>query len=119
MNCINTNDKSFKELLEASKLPSLLLEMRIAKWQEQNGLDSFPKVEDIIQSNDINISVDSISEKDDEKIIESLNKFAKDKKVNLNFVEFEDKEGFITGGNYDTRTHTVNLNKNKINRHRK
>jgi predicted SprT family Zn-dependent metalloprotease len=49
MNCINTKSKEFQELLEASKLPSLLLEMRIAKWQEQNGLDNFPKVEDIIE----------------------------------------------------------------------
>ena len=53
MNCINIKSKEFQELLEASKLPSLLLEMRIAKWQEQNGLDNFPKVEDIIQSNKI------------------------------------------------------------------
>ena len=54
MNCINTKSQAYLELLEASKLPSLLLEMRIAKWQEQNGLDSFPKVEDIIQSNEVN-----------------------------------------------------------------
>ncbi len=54
MNCINTKSKEFQELLEASKLPSLLLEMRVAKWQEQNGLESFPKVEDIIQSNEVN-----------------------------------------------------------------
>lgn len=53
MNCINTSSKEFQELLEASKLPSLLLEMRINKWQEQNGLESFPKVEDIIQSKQI------------------------------------------------------------------
>ena len=52
MNCINIQSEEYKELLEASKLPSLLLEMRIAKWQEQNGLDSFPKVEDI-QSNEV------------------------------------------------------------------
>ena len=54
MNCINIKSLEYKELLEASKLPSLLLEMRIAKWQETNGLDSYPKVEDIIQSNEVN-----------------------------------------------------------------
>lgn len=48
VNCINKNTKEFKELLEATKLPSLLLEMKISKWQDTNGLDSFPKVEDII-----------------------------------------------------------------------
>lgn len=53
MNCINTKSKEYLELLEVSKLPSLLLEMRIARWQEINGLESFPKVEDIIQSNKI------------------------------------------------------------------
>ncbi len=60
MNCINTKSKEFQELLEASKLPSLLLEMRVAKWQEQNGLESFPKVEDIIQSQEVNFTLKSI-----------------------------------------------------------
>jgi hypothetical protein len=55
MSCINTKSKEFQELLEDSKLPSLLLEMRVAKWQERNGLESFPKVEDIIQSNEVKI----------------------------------------------------------------
>ena len=53
MNCINTKTKEFQELLEASKLPSLLLEMRISKFQEKNGLESFPKLEDIIRSNKV------------------------------------------------------------------
>lgn len=60
MNCINKNSDSFKKLLEASKLPSLLLEMRVAKWQEQNGLDTFPKVEDIIQSNEVNQTLKAV-----------------------------------------------------------
>lgn len=50
MNCINTQSKEYKDLLESSKLPSLLLEMRIAKWQEINGLDKFPTVNDVITS---------------------------------------------------------------------
>lgn len=57
MNCINTNSKEFKELLEASKLPSVLLEMRISKFQDDMGLDNYPKLEDII-----NEEVDFISE---------------------------------------------------------
>ena len=60
MNCINTKSKEFQKLLEASKLPSFLLEMRIAKWQEQNGLDNFPKVEDIIQSNEVNTTLKAV-----------------------------------------------------------
>ena len=60
MNCINTKSKEFQELLEASKLPSILLEMRVAKWQEQNGLESFPKVEDIIQSNEVDKTFEEV-----------------------------------------------------------
>ena len=60
MNCINIKSLEYKELLEASKLPSLLLEMRIAKWQETNGLDKFPKVEDIIQSNEVNQTLKAV-----------------------------------------------------------
>lgn len=60
MNCININDKKYKELLEASKLPSLLLELRIAKWQENNNTDEFPKIEDIINSNEVNFTLKSI-----------------------------------------------------------
>ena len=98
MNCINIKSSEYEELLEASKLPSLLLEMRIAKWQDKNGLESYPKLEDIIKTNYVNnkvafkkidntksinysneteteIELDSIIESNDEKIIESLNKF--------------------------------------------
>ena len=78
MNCVNINDVSFQELLEASKLPSLLLEMRIAKWQEQNGFESFPKVEDIIQSNETLNKVDftSIIDDNQESIFETQYKKA-------------------------------------------
>lgn len=136
MNCINIKSSEYEELLEASKLPSLLLEMRIAKWQDKNGLESYPKLEDIIKTNYVNnkvafkkidntksinysneteIELDSIIESNDEKIIESLNKFAKNKKIGLNFIEFEKNGDFVTYGNYDQNTHQINLNKNKVN----
>jgi hypothetical protein len=60
MNCINTQSKEYKDLLESSKLPSLLLEMRIAKWQEINGLDNFPTIDDIIVPNQVNFTLKSI-----------------------------------------------------------
>jgi len=47
MNCINIKSNEFQELLEASKLPSFLLELKVAKWQEQNGVESFPAVTDL------------------------------------------------------------------------
>ena len=54
MNCININDAQYKELLEQSKLNPLILKARISIFQDKNGLESFPKVEDIIQSNEVN-----------------------------------------------------------------
>ena len=52
MNCINVNDKNYIELLEQTKLNPLILKARISIFQDKNGLESFPKVEDIIQSNE-------------------------------------------------------------------
>src|SRR6188768_2607683 len=60
MKCININDKQYKELLEASKLPSLLLELRISKWQEDDNTDEFPKIEDIIKLNEVNFTLKAI-----------------------------------------------------------
>ena len=60
MNCINTSTKEFQELLEASKLPSLLLEMEISEFQEKNGLESYPKLEDIIKPNEDSIASEQI-----------------------------------------------------------
>ena len=53
-NCININDAQYKELLEQSKLNPLILKARISIFQDKNGLDSYPKVEDVIQSNEVN-----------------------------------------------------------------
>lgn len=54
MNCVNTKSKEFQELLEASKLPSLLLEMKVSEFQEKNGLDSFPKLKDVSDKSVLN-----------------------------------------------------------------
>ena len=53
-NCINTSSKEYIELLEQTKLNPLILKARISIFQDKNGLESFPKVEDIIQSNEVN-----------------------------------------------------------------
>lgn len=60
MTCINTKSKEYIELLEASKLPSLLLEMRISQFQDKNGIDSFPNLEDIIQSEEVTKTLKSV-----------------------------------------------------------
>ena len=60
MNCINIKTKEFQKLLEATKLPSLLLEMRVAKWQETNGLDKFPTVDELQQPNEVNTTLKAV-----------------------------------------------------------
>jgi hypothetical protein len=60
MNCININDSKYKELLEQTKLNPLILKARISIFQDKNGLESFPKLEDVIQSNEVNQSLKSV-----------------------------------------------------------
>jgi len=50
-NCINTNTAQYKELLEQSNLNPLILKARISIFQDQNGVDSYPELKDIIKSN--------------------------------------------------------------------
>jgi hypothetical protein len=74
MNCININDKNFKQLLEETKLPSLMLEMRIAKWQEANGVEKFPTASEIINSNEVNMSLKAVEILSSDKAVEVFNK---------------------------------------------
>lgn len=126
MACINIKHPSFIQLMEETNLPSIVLEFKVNKWQSDNNTDNFPNKSDIITESEVNLNKvtdaenneskyrDLLNENNPEKIIKSLNKFAKDKKVNLNFIEFNDEEGFVTKGNYDKKTHSVNLNKNSV-----
>lgn len=50
MNCINTSSNEYKKLLEQSKLNPLILKARISIFQDKNGLESYPKLEDIVKS---------------------------------------------------------------------
>lgn len=47
MACINTSSQEFKHLLLLSKMSEPLLKAKIALWQREHGLDSFPTVEDL------------------------------------------------------------------------
>ena len=60
MNCINTSSKEYIELLEQSKLNPLILKARISIFQDKNGLDSYPKVKDILQSNEVNQTLKAV-----------------------------------------------------------
>lgn len=48
MNCININHPSFIKLLKETKINPLVLEMRIAKWQEDNNTYKFPEAKDVL-----------------------------------------------------------------------
>ena len=79
MNCININDAQYKELLEQSKLNPLILKARISIFQDKNGLDSYPKVEDIIKSNEVNQTLKAVDILQSDK---AKQVFAKGKKAN-------------------------------------
>ena len=53
MNCVNTKSDEYKELLRVSGIPSIILEMRVSDWQEVNGLENFPSLEDILQEQEM------------------------------------------------------------------
>ena len=48
--CVNKNTEEFKALAEQSNINPLLLAAKISLWQEKNGLDTFPTVEDVTSS---------------------------------------------------------------------
>lgn len=48
--CVNKNTEEFKALAEQSNINPLLLAAKISLWQEKNGLDSFPTLEDVTSS---------------------------------------------------------------------
>lgn len=47
MKCVNIKHPSFVKLLKDTKLNTYVLEMRIARWQEDNNTDKFPSIADI------------------------------------------------------------------------
>lgn len=72
MNCINKNTKEFIELLEATKLPSLLLEMRISEWQNKNGLENFPTIGDISTPEDTSVDFSKLVTKEETNIFGNI-----------------------------------------------
>lgn len=74
MACINIKSKEFQDLMEATKLPSFLLEAKIADFQRENITDKFPTVE---QLNIENIKVD------EKYLIEKLSELVNDKSTSI------------------------------------
>ncbi len=69
MRCINIKHKDFIKLLEDSKLPSLVLEVKIAKWQEENNSDEFPSLSELFSDNQVNYQFKSV-----DKILQNFDK---------------------------------------------
>ena len=59
--CVNRSSEEFKQLAEQSNINPVILAAKISLWQEENGLDNFPNVEDII-STDKSIASAELSE---------------------------------------------------------
>ena len=45
--CVNIHHSDVADLSEQMKLPKIVVAAKIALWQEVNGLDNWPKLEDI------------------------------------------------------------------------
>ena len=101
--CVNRSLPEFKALQAETGLNSLLLAAKISVWQESNGLDKFPSVNEILfryegtNSNNIPIvnSVNEVVEIDIAHIIRLLNfspeKFEAITKVKKELKEYEQK----------------------------
>jgi len=60
MACINIKSKSFIDLMEATKLPSFLLEAKISKFQRDNVTDEFPSAKDLVSDSEVNQSLKAV-----------------------------------------------------------
>lgn len=58
MSCINKNSQEFKQLLEDSGLPSIVLEAKIVSWQNKKGIEIYPSLEDLnLKKQNINLEI--------------------------------------------------------------
>ena len=65
--CVNVNSNEFKSLLKETGLDSFSLELKIKSWQINNGLDNFPTIYDLEDTNSISYNFKS------SKIIKGVN----------------------------------------------
>ena len=47
MHCVNRSSQEFKALAEQSNINPIILAAKVSLWQEANGLDNFPSIEDL------------------------------------------------------------------------
>ena len=58
--CVNRSSKEFQALTEQSNINPIILAAKVSLWQEENGLDKFPTIEDIARSNVVNQTLKSV-----------------------------------------------------------
>src|SRR5574343_1294158 len=61
--CININHPEYKKLVPQFKGPEALLKAKISIWQENNGLDNFPTIDQLEERKNILYDKMSIEEK--------------------------------------------------------
>ena len=104
MQCVNIKSKEFQELLEASKLPSLLLEMKISQFQDVNGIESYPTIKDLTPIDEV---VDiSLDKKDlNEFVDESVKPFFEERtQGTVKNTKFEDNKKLLFGSEETTKS---------------
>ena len=57
--CVNINSKEFRDLTKAANMNPVILAAKVSIWQEENGLDKFPKLSQLMSENAINYVMDA------------------------------------------------------------
>ena len=77
--CVNRSSPEFKALAEQSNMNPIILAAKVSLWQEKNGLDNFPTIEDVYSSVEVNLSLKAVDILASQKAIDT---FAKGQKNN-------------------------------------
>jgi hypothetical protein len=75
--CVNRSSKEFQTLAETTNINPIILAAKVSLWQEKNGLDNFPSIEDIYPSGGVNFNLKALDILGSQKAIDI---FAKGKK---------------------------------------
>lgn len=51
--CVNRSSEEFKALAQQSNINPIILAAKVSLWQEKNGLDNFPSIDDILEAKSI------------------------------------------------------------------
>ena len=51
--CVNRSSEEFKALAQQSNINPIILAAKVSLWQEKNGLDNFPSIDDIVETKSV------------------------------------------------------------------